>query len=139
MVIDDRRRPVERDMRHHIMPALSVGFGEKIEVGFLNLHCLRRRRLSLWQPTRAPNAPSIVPVPGIQGAESAGQGWLRERLRSKMSPQRHGRRDQNGDLFIYFDLLSKSRSSCYPDPKIRVAPVTSGYEPAYRAFGLRFI
>ncbi|XP_029660086.1 serine/threonine-protein kinase PLK4 [Formica exsecta] len=31
MVIDDRRRPVERDMRHHIMPALSVGFGEKIE------------------------------------------------------------------------------------------------------------
>ncbi|XP_025264151.1 serine/threonine-protein kinase PLK4 isoform X2 [Camponotus floridanus] len=31
MVIDDRRRPVERDMRHHVMPALSAGFGEHIE------------------------------------------------------------------------------------------------------------
>ncbi|XP_012235642.1 serine/threonine-protein kinase PLK4 [Linepithema humile] len=31
MVIDDRRRPVDRGMRHRIMPAPSVGFGEHIE------------------------------------------------------------------------------------------------------------
>ncbi|XP_072745822.1 serine/threonine-protein kinase PLK4-like [Anoplolepis gracilipes] len=31
MVIDDRRRPVERGIRHRVMPALSAGFGEHIE------------------------------------------------------------------------------------------------------------
>lgn len=97
MVIDDRRRPVERDMRHHVMPALSAGFGEHIEVGFLNLHCLRRRRL------RRGNALPVFLVPGVRGAESAGQGRLRERLSSEMPPQRHGSRDQNGDLLLSLD------------------------------------
>jgi len=43
MVIDDLQQLVDRGMRHCIMPALSAGFGEHIEVGFLNLYRLRRR------------------------------------------------------------------------------------------------
>jgi len=37
MVIDDRRRPVERGAMRYLMPAISAGFGEQIEVSFLNL------------------------------------------------------------------------------------------------------
>lgn len=98
MVIDDRRRPVERDMRHHVMPALSAGFGEHIEVGFLNLPSVCAVAVSVV----ATLFPSFL-FPGVRGAESAGQGRLRERLSSEMPPQRHGSRDQNGDLFLSFD------------------------------------
>lgn len=98
MVIDDRQRPFERGA----MPAISAGFGEHIEVSFLNL---RPFAPSLYGNARVRvNRCICISFTGIQSVEFIGQRWLRKRLSCKMSPQRRRSCDQNGDFLIRFLL-----------------------------------